>query len=91
MQDHNPIHKEGVGIVPGLLLTTYLSRGNEADLKIINLSIDFVKPIYVGEEFEVTIERVKSKLNLHLVKYAFIVDGDIRQEATAKLLGVMDW
>jgi len=91
MQDHNPIHKAEIGVVPGLLLTTYLSRGNQAKLKIINLSIDFMKPIFVNEKFDVTIRQVKSKMNLHCVKYSFSVEGDVRQEATAKLLGEMDW
>lgn len=91
MNDYNPFHRSDVGIVPGLLLTTYLSRGNEADLKIVSLDINFIKPIYVDEEFEVYISLIKSKLNFYFVEYEFIVRDEVRQKAKAKLVGNMQW
>lgn len=67
--DTNPIHKEDIGIVPGLLVTSVITKDPSPDIMIGELSVRYLNPLYVNEEFELVTTKIKSKMGSHFIDY----------------------
>ncbi len=85
MVDVSPIHKEGRGVVPGMLVTGLVAKGNTTDYVLRGISTKYFKPIFVNDEIEVHKEKVNSKSNSMIEEYTIFVNGELCQRTRITL------
>lgn len=84
MVDVSPIHAEG-GLVPGMLVTGLIAKGNTTHHVLRSISTKYFKPIFAEDEIEVHREEVNSKANSSIQEYNIFVNGELCQRTRITL------
>lgn len=78
--DTNPIHKSNIGIVPGLMVTSIITKDPDPDIMLAELKVKYSQPLYVGEEVELVITSLKEKMGSRFIDYEIRTEDRVIQK-----------
>lgn len=88
VQDTNRIHRSDVGIVPGLMVTSIITKNPEPGIMLGDLKVRYLNPLYVNQEFELVIASKKEKLGKIFVEYEIKTDNCVIQKIHSTLVRI---
>lgn len=88
VHDTNSIHKSDIGIVPGLMVTSAITKNPEPGIMLGDLKVRYLNPLYVNQEFELVISSKKEKLGKIFVEYEIKTEDITIQKIQSTLVRI---